>query len=727
MNDKNQDTKKTKRRSITRRFTSTSGLILLVVLLVVSAIMAIQLQRMSGDVSALTQTQSDTAQSLSTESMTQKTKKWLVNTAESNAYKADDIFKEFGDSVKTLASLATKIESDPSSYKDVNVSIPDASKDGELSVQLIFAPDTDSTSQKVLNEAAKLGNVSDYLMTSHSIMPGISSNYVATESGIDIVCDYISGTKFDEDKNVITIDITSRPWYVGAKKAKGLYFTPVVQDINTDKYGMMCGFPIYDDDKNIVGVAGAGMYLDSVRDVVNSLDIGDNGFSCIINSEGQILFSSAKEGSFAQAGDTEEAQDLREGDNAELAELVKGALNGKNDIVTLNIDDTDYLIAYTPMTTVGWTYMTILPEEEALADTYQLVDKMAQASDEAKSNIGSLMKQTTVIMLIIIIIVLLVSIVVSMWVARKISGPIVRLKNDAAVISEGNLDYRVAVTGNDEVTDLASQFNSMTNSLKDYIENLNKVTAEKERIGAELNVATQIQADMLPRIFPPYPERDEFDLYATMNPAKEVGGDFYDFFLVDDNHIAMVMADVSGKGVPAALFMVIAKTLIKNRAQMGGGPTEIMNYVNDQLCEGNDAELFVTVWLGIVEISTGKGLAINAGHEHPVIKRAGGDFELVEYRHSPAVAVMEGMNFKQHEFEMHPGDVLYVYTDGVAEATNASDELYGTERLLNVLNDNKDASMKELLEAVRTDVDEFVDEAPQFDDITMLGFVYKGN
>ena len=278
----------------------------------------------------------------------------------------------------------------------------------------------------------------------------------------------------------------------------------------------------------------------------------------------------------------------------------------------------------------------------------------------------------------------------------------------------------------DEIQSLSESLLKMEIGINEYIDNLTKVTAEKERIGAELNIATQIQADMLPRIFPPYPDRKEFDLYATMEPAKEVGGDFYDFFLIDGNHLAMVMADVSGKGVPAALFMVIAKTLIKNRAMMGGGPADILTDVNNQLCEGNEAELFVTVWLGIIDISTGKGLAANAGHEHPVIKRADGKYELVVYRHSPAVATMEGISFREHEFELHPGDRLFVYTDGVAEATDSMDRLYGTDRMLDALNREPDALPQRIIENVNDSIKEFVGSAEQFDDITMLCLKYDG-
>ena len=278
----------------------------------------------------------------------------------------------------------------------------------------------------------------------------------------------------------------------------------------------------------------------------------------------------------------------------------------------------------------------------------------------------------------------------------------------------------------DELENLSTVMDDLETQLAEYIDDLTRVTAEKERIGAELNVATQIQADMLPRIFPAFPDRTEFDLYAMMHPAKEVGGDFYDFFLVDDDHLALVMADVSGKGVPAALFMVIAKTLIKNRVQMGGSPAEVLCSVNDQLCEGNEAELFVTVWLAVIEISTGRGVAANAGHEHPVLRRANGRYELVEYRHSPAVATMEGLRFREHAFELHPGDSLFVYTDGVPEATNAQNELFGTDRMLAALNRNPDAAPREQLDAVRKDIRAFVGGAPQFDDITMLGLAYAG-
>ncbi len=272
----------------------------------------------------------------------------------------------------------------------------------------------------------------------------------------------------------------------------------------------------------------------------------------------------------------------------------------------------------------------------------------------------------------------------------------------------------------DEIENLSEAMKQMESDINQYIRNLTAVTAERERIGAELDVAKQIQTDMLPNVFPPFPERDEFDIYASMNPAKEVGGDFYDFFLADEDHLVLVIADVSGKGVPAALFMMMSKTLIKSAAQTGLSPKEILEKVNNQLCENNEAEMFVTVWLGIVEISTGKTVCANAGHEFPAIQRAGGEFELYRDKHGFVLAGMENMKYSEYEIQLSRGDRLFVYTDGVAEATNAGNELFGTERMINALNAAPDGSCEELIAQTRCAIDGFVKDAPQFDDITML-------
>jgi len=284
------------------------------------------------------------------------------------------------------------------------------------------------------------------------------------------------------------------------------------------------------------------------------------------------------------------------------------------------------------------------------------------------------------------------------------------------------------IKSGNEIEELADSFSSMVTELDRYVDEIRTVTAEKERIGAELNIAAKIQADMLPSEFPPFPDRKEFDIFASMKPAKEVGGDFYDFFFTDEDHLAIVIADVTGKGVPAALFMVIAKTLIKNSAMPGGkDPAAIFEEVNNRLLESDKSELFVTVWMGILTISTGVMVCANAGHEYPSIKRKNGMFEIFKDKHTVPLSVMEDMTFKDYELVLEPGDRIFVYTDGVAEATNSEDELYGTDRMIEALNrDLKTDEADEPIRIVSRSLEEFVGSAPQFDDTTMLSLIYRG-
>lgn len=253
-----------------------------------------------------------------------------------------------------------------------------------------------------------------------------------------------------------------------------------------------------------------------------------------------------------------------------------------------------------------------------------------------------------------------------------------------------------------------------------------EVSARNARIDSELSLATDIQANMLPRIFPIFPERKEFDIYASMNPAKEVGGDFYDIFMVDNRHLAMVIADVSGKGVPAALFMVIAKTLIKDHAQMHLEPSDVFTQVNNILCESNEAGLFVTAWMGILDTETGVLRYVNAGHNPPLLRHNGNDFSYLKMKAGFVLAGMEGFPYHHAELQLQPGDKLFLYTDGVTEAQNSTNALYGEQRLADYLNQHINSDVESILHGVRNDIDSFVAGAEQFDDITMMCMAYYG-
>ena len=291
-----------------------------------------------------------------------------------------------------------------------------------------------------------------------------------------------------------------------------------------------------------------------------------------------------------------------------------------------------------------------------------------------------------------------------------------------------NTDHFTALdihTG-DEIENLALTVRDMEYDLTDYEKNLTTITAEKQRIHTELTLANKIQADMLPNIFPAFPDRKEFQICASMTPAKEVGGDFYDYFLVDDDHLALVMADVSGKGVPAALFMMMTMIMIQNQAMTGKSPKDVLSSVNDQICHHNREQMFVTIWLGILEISTGRLIASNAGHEKPIVKQPDGDYEMIADKHGFVIGAMEEIQYRDYELQLRPGSRLFLYTDGLMEASDETDELFGSERALETLSRAGDAAPQELLEFVRNEVKRFEGDAPQFDDLTMLCLAYNG-
>ena len=278
------------------------------------------------------------------------------------------------------------------------------------------------------------------------------------------------------------------------------------------------------------------------------------------------------------------------------------------------------------------------------------------------------------------------------------------------------------IKNKDEIGDLSQSVIQMEEDIIRNVRELFKVSTEKERMATELSVASRIQLELLPTDYPPFPERHDFDLFASMSPAKEVGGDLYDYILLDDDHLMLVVGDVSGKGVPAALFMVVAKTLIASYATQGLSPSAIFEKTNKQLCAGNESNLFVTCWLGLVTLSTGKMRFVNAGHPAPVLYHDGA-FSFLKIKADCVLGVFEETHFTEHEITLSKGDRLFVYTDGVTEATNASDVLFGEERLMTALEGTQDLDAPRTIRSVRKHIDRFVSEAEQFDDITMLSFV----
>lgn len=396
-------------------------------------------------------------------------------------------------------------------------------------------------------------------------------------------------------------------------------------------------------------------------------------------------------------------------------------VNNVRNIITKGERATEYLYSYSEESGAHTTAGIAIYDSKGKIVAILGVEKAMRRLKNARD---TYVKDTLLGVLVAVCLFLLAY---SAFLYREVLLPILAVTDEAKRFADSNTpsDKLASIKKNDEIGVLAKAVNKMETDIVEYVENLTMVTAEKERIGAELSIATQIQANMLPSIFPAFPDRPEFDIYATMNPAKEVGGDFYDFFMVDERHLAIVMADVSGKGVPAALFMVIGKTLIKDHTQPGRDLGEVFTKVNDLLCESNSEGLFITAFEGVLDLVSGEFTFVNAGHEIPFICKKGGSYEPYKIRAGFVLAGMEGMCYKCGSMQLAPGDRLFQYTDGVTEATDKDGKLYGMTRLGEILGQNASLPPTELLVRIKEDIDAFVGDAPQFDDITMLCLEYR--
>lgn len=629
----------------------------------------------------------------------------LLTITESKAEYASSQFGRLAGYVRQYASYLHYLYLNEEQYNPVEVLPPDNKNAGKLVLMRDFANDNISLPD-VKDEIGLLGNVEPMFASAMSVDGDIITTiYLGTESGVMISYDKYS----DSGESQGNYNFFESSWYTQAKEAETLIFT----DTYLDGYGrgetISCAAPFYDAADNFAGVVSMDVLISDINDSVIAMDYVNGAYAFLLDTNGKVI--AAPEAFRDTVGNN-----IVTDDNARLHGIADQILSGESGIAAT--DQAYY--AYAPIEGIDWILGVYFPTSVITEKTDDITAVISEnTSDTAQSIQNSILLAITIFVAGFIIIVIGVYFISKVF-ADRVVQPLLFLQKDVQMISKGNLEHRAKIIQDDEIGELANAFNNMSASLQEYIKNLSSVMAEKERIGAELNVATQIQADMLPSIFPAFPEREEFDIYATMQPAKEVGGDFYDFFLVDEDHLAVVIADVSGKGVPAALFMVIAKTLLKNRAQMGDSPAKVLEVVNNQLCENNKAEMFVTVWFGVMQISTGKIVAANAGHEKPIIRKADGEFEIFKDKHGFVMGAMEGMKYKEYEFEIEKGGCLFVYTDGVPEATSSESELFGMERLVQVLNEEKDAPLPDILKSVKVSIDKFVKDAPQFDDITML-------
>lgn len=624
----------------------------------------------------------------------------LLNVVKDKAALADSELGKYADSIQDFAAYIHGLYRSPENYVQREVLPPDAANAGICTMQRYMA-DADVSVEDTAQERALLGNLEQLwapVFTGSGDI--ITTIYVGTESGFLLSYDERSDLGVEPGSDESYFDYYQSSWYTSARDAGGVVFT----DTYPDSYGrglmISCASPFYDESDRFAGVVCMDILIGDLTSHVIDVDLGEGAYAFLVSGSGDIIASAVMEDADAAFENILDA-------SSAVYEASGPIMSGETGAMLSG----GVYYAYTPVSSANWKFCVHIPESLVLAPVKAM----------ERNIVAAIIAFIVILALIILCVVLMVR-----RFSRNLTAPLIALGKDVQTISSGDLDYRAEIRSNDEIGDLAKSFNGMAASLKEYIENLTAVTAEKERIGAELDVATHIQKSMLPCIFPAFPDRKEFDVYATMNPAKEVGGDFYDFFMVDDTHLAVVMADVSGKGVPAALFMVIGKTLIKDHTEPGISLGDVFSDVNNMLCDSNSEGLFITAFEGVLDLVTGEFRYANAGHEPPYICKQGEGYEAYRIKAGFVLAGMEDLRYREGSLQLSAGDRIFLYTDGVTEATDAENQLYGSERLHRVLNDHLDANPEALLAAVKADVDHFVGDAPQFDDITMLCMEYRG-
>ncbi len=526
------------------------------------------------------------------------------------------------------------------------------------------------------------------------------------------------------DDYFLNYDFQKRPWYMKGKEVKEPTFTEIYADMN-GAIGVSCVTSYYDGNGEFAGVVSVGYSMVYIYKAVIETAVDSDGFSFILDSKGDVIISGKSEGIFA--ADTKYL-DLRTIDDAAISGAAKRMTAGETGVTSITLDGEEYYLAFAPIPASSWSFATLTSRADVLAPAIVAREEMRKQISDFRNEMSQIFITIFIGLAILFALLLAWMFRNSSKIAKRFVEPINELTAGVHEISSGNLDKKINVQTGDELEELANSFNKMTDELKDYMKNLTQVTAEKQKISTELNVATNIQLGALPHDF--LKDCTAIEIYATMHAAKAVGGDFYDFYLLDENHLMITIADVSGKGVPAALFMMRSKTILKNLAMTMTAPDDlaaVMTLANNQLCQGNDEMMFVTVFMGMLDFKSGKFIFVNGGHNPPMIYRqAENKFEYLQVEENCVLGMMEDLDFVQQEINLNQDDMIYLYTDGVTEAMNKDNEQYGEARLENCLNNiDHQCKLQKLLEGVKKSLAEHVQDAEQSDDITMLAVRLK--
>lgn len=654
----------------------------------------------------------------STNALTKQAEEQLLFLAIDQAAISNAMFDKVESEVALTADYAASLWQNPAQYQGGRNYLPTDKPETIYAASVSLLP-PDAIAEFVSADLKLLGNLDAVLIPVFQGDRNLSQLFVSTETGVTQLYPWTRDMP-------PTFDPRKREWYTRAKQLNSLGWTNTMIDASSGKPMITCSKPIYNSEHQLVGVAGADITIETINQKVISTQVGNNGYAFLIDGKGMVVAHPHMQITGRQWDGAFESGSLLESKNPELAAIAREMVSGNTGVGKCRVDGGEKFIAYSPIQRPGWSIGIAMPIDEIVAPveatrariTSATADFSAKTTSQIDGMLAALLATSGGLIIMVAGIAYLL--------ARRITRPIIGLSQGVRVIGSGNLDQQLDVHTGDEIEDLAAAFNKMTADLKEYIHNLQETTTVKERIESELRVATDIQASMLPRLFPPFPNRKEFDLYATMVPAREVGGDFYDFFFTSPTRLCIIIGDVCGKGIPAALFMAICKTLLRTEALHNSNPGEVLVSVNNTLYPDNEASMFFTGLVAMLDTDTGEITIANGGHNPPLLCPAGLEFDYIQLPRGLVVGAMPETRYESRTYILKPHDTLVMYTDGVTEAMNRESTLYSEDRLLGCLNTLRDKSVGDITHGVKADIDTFVQGTPQSDDITLLVLEFNG-
>ncbi|MFH1836620.1 MAG: SpoIIE family protein phosphatase [Candidatus Omnitrophota bacterium] len=640
----------------------------------------------------------------------------LLNMARNQAALSDALLEKVETEVKIIAAFANYLWKDPSIHGNVRSYKQDEKPENifEHSVY-VLAPGVEEDAVRA--EVDLSGNMDKAFIAISSNDANINTICMGTESGIFRSYPWRSG-------RAETYDPRQRYWYKKAMAEKGLVWTEPYVHASTKELIITCATPFYKVNNKIAGVAEIDVTLQVMYEDIISTQIGKEGYAFLLDKYGNLVVSPGLDPGDTRWDEVYTTKNLLGDENPALKDIIKNMINGKSGIGRTKFENEEKYIAYAPIRAASWSLGIVMPVKEVIAPAMSTQSKIISATRTVDCNINDHLRGTKKILLSVFFFIIGWILILARRLARRITQPIAALSRGVKIVGEGDLDYHLEVHTGDEVEDLANAFNGMTANLKKHIKRLTDTITSKERMEKELKIAHDIQMDLVPKIFPPFPDRKELDIYAVLQPAKEVGGDFYDYFFIDDNNLCFVIGDVSGKGVPAALFMTMIITLIRTIARDTKDPEEVITKVNKEICRDNRSSTFVTIFYGILNVTTGEVTFINAGHNPPIL--IGKNNETIPLRSSfgTIVGAFEDAVFKKEKTVLRKGDTLLLYTDGITEALSMKGDPFTEENLTKEILSQEGQSAKNSVEDILKRIRSFSGDSQQGDDITLLVLKY---